>query len=169
MDLRQITQAHVYTGDDRLLRGVVEEMEIGEVGLTEVEHNALGMLGTLNLPGRPLQPITATITVKHMDEELERELMNPALRHNWQLHQRVDTFDVEGYSAAKSHLIVHQVGFHVMKRQSVTSKLGEGVMPAYEVSCPYLRQFKDGDNTNILLVDVFRDVYEVNGQSVWAQ
>lgn len=169
MDLKQITQAHIYTGDDRQLRGVVEELELGEVGLTEVEHSSLGMVGVLNLPGRPVQAVGGTLTIRHMDEELERELLNPTRRHNWQLHQRVDVFDSAGYADAKSHVIVHQIGFHIMTRNAVTSRLGEGVMPAYQITVPYLRQFRDGDNTNILLLDVFADVYEVNGASVWAQ
>lgn len=166
MDLRQITQALVYDENDEL-RGAVEKMEIGDVGSSEVEHKALGMVGVLNLPGRPVEAVTAKLTLKSMDEELERRLLNPAARHNWQLHQRVDVFDQGGFSPTKSHVIVHQVGFHTMKRPSFSSELGENGMPEYELSVPYLRQFRQGEQQDILLLDIFNDTYQINGQDVW--
>ena len=166
MNLKQITQALVYDGETSL-RGMVEKLTLEGRKSTEVEHKALGMVGILMLPGRPIQAIKGKIEIGHVDDEYERSLANPAKLQNWQLHQKVDV-DADGYSNEKSHTIVHHVKFYVMEDDGVDMELGEKAKVEYSISVPFLKQTVLGVETPIFELDVFNDVYKVNGQNVWA-
>lgn len=167
MDLKQITQALVYDRD-LLLRGLVNKLTIEGRKSTEVEHKTLGMVGMLTLPGRPLQAITGTIEIGHLDDAYDRALANPARQHDWQLHQTVDVSDADGYSAAKSYTLVHHLKFRVLGDDGFTSELGEKAGIEYQITIPFLKQSVLGQDTPIFELDVMNDVYKVDGESVWA-
>lgn len=167
MDLKQITQAHVYDQETRL-RGLVEKMTFEERALTEVEHKTLGQVGVLLLPGRPHQALKGKIMLGHVDAELERRIANPTLSHDWQMHQKVDVNDADGYSAAKSHTIVWHAKFRFMKAAGVETALGEKATSEFEVSIPALKISVLGEDRAVWELDVWNDVFEIDGQAVYA-
>ena len=166
MDLSQITQAHVYDRETRL-RGKVEKLGFDERALTEVEHKTLGQVGVLTLPGRPHEALKGKITIGHIDEQLERSLANPTMTHDWQLHQKVDVSDAGGYSATKSHTIVWHAKFRFMKAGGVDTALGEKATVEHEISIPSLKIYRLGDAEAIWELDVWNDIYEINGVPVY--
>ncbi|MEC5291973.1 phage major tail tube protein [Aurantimonas sp. C2-6-R+9] len=168
MDLKQISQAHVYDVDQRLF-GLVDKLTLDGRKTTEVEHKTLGQVGVLKLPGRPLQAVTGKIMIGHLDDGYDRQLSNPAKQHDWQMHQKVDVSDETGYSFDKSHTIVWHARFRFMEDDGMDTELGEKAGIEYAITLPYLRIFREGDATPIWFLDVFNDVFEVNGERVWKE
>lgn len=162
----QITNADMYINDTDV-RGRVAEFEFDDIGSTEVEHSALGMIGVLKLPGRPVEAIGGKIKFEWLDDEIERGLLNPTKRHKIQLHSYVDVFDENGLNTEQSHTLVTHVGFHVVKRGGFKSKLGDPIGTEHAITIPYFSQKVYGDATPIIEFDVFSGTYNVNGEPVW--
>lgn len=166
MKIGQLTNADVLiNGVD--MKGRVGSLELDGDGLTEVEHAALGMIGMLKLPGRPMEAITAKIKFDWLDEELERALINPTKRHALQLHSHVDIHDETGLNLEKSHTLVTHIGFQFMKRSGFTAKLGETAGIEHTITVPSFSQKVYGDATPIVEFDVFNSIYNVNGEPVF--
>lgn len=164
--LGQITNADIYiNGTD--VKGRVSEFDLDDIGLTEIEHAALGMIGVLKLPGRPVEAIGGKIGFEWLDEEIERDLMNPTKRHNLQLHSYVDVFDDTGLNPEKSHTLVTHVGFHVMKRGGFKAKLGDPIGTEHMITVPFFSQKVYGSSTPIIEFDIHSSVYNINGEPVW--
>ena len=162
----QITNADMYiNGTD--VKGRVSEFDLDGEGATEVEHSALGMIGVLKLPGRPMEALTGKIGFEWVDEVFERDLLNPTKRHTIQLHSYVDVFDESGLNHEKSHTLVTHIGFHTLKRSGFKAKLGDGVGTEYAITIPSFSQKVYGDATPIIEFDAFAGIYNVNGEPVW--
>ena len=166
MNLGQITNADLYiNGAD--VKGKVKEFDLDDIGATEVEHSALGMIGVINLPGRPVEALGGKISFDWLDEAVERDLLNPTKRHNMQLHSYVDVFDETGLNVGASHTLVTHVGFHVVKRGGFKAKLGEGVGTEHAITVLSFSQKVYGDATAIIEFDAMANIYRVNGEPVW--
>jgi P2 family phage contractile tail tube protein len=166
LKIGQITNADLYlNGVD--IKGRVEELDLGDIGSTEIEHATLGMIGVLKLPGRPVEAIDGKIKFEWLDELIERNLLNPTKRQSLQLHSYVDIFDQTGLNAEKSHTIVTHIGFHVMKRGGVKSQLGKGMGSEHSITVPSFTQKVYGDPTPIIEFDVMSGIYNINGEAVW--
>lgn len=162
----QITNADLYLNSNDV-KGRVAEFDMGEVGHQEVEHSALGMIGVLKLPGRPVQPIEGKIMFEWLDEEVERIMMNPTKVNKIQLHSYVDIFDAEGLNADQSHTLVTHVAFNLMKTGGRPAKLGEQMASEHDICIHSFVQKVYGDSTPIIEFDVFSGIYSVNGENVW--
>lgn len=164
--IAQITNADIYlNGTD--VKGRVEEFEFDDIASAEIEHGALGMIGVLKLPGRPVDAIGGKIKFEWLDAELERALLNPTKRHNLQLHSYVDVFDETGLNTEKSHTLVTHVGFHVMKRGGFKAKMGDPIGTEHAITVPSFSQKVYGEATPIIEFDAFAGIYNVNGEPVW--
>ena len=169
MDLKSIVQAKVYDADVQL-RGLIGKFEVSARSTTTIEHGTLGMVGVLEVGGRPLKPVTGKIMMPHLDDVYDGKLSNPGLLHSWQLHQDVDVFDTgAGYSFEKSHTIVHDMDFQVTEATGTTSELGEKAEGEYAISIPRYRIFRLGESAAIWELDIDADLFEVLGQPVWRQ
>ncbi len=164
--LAQITNADLYL-NDASVRGKVGELDLGDIGSTEIEHAALGMIGVLKLPGRPLEAIDGKISFEWLDEAIEKDLLNPTKRHKLQLHSYVDVHDDEGLNSEKSHTLVTHIGFMAMKRGGFKAKLGEGAKVEHNISITSFTQGVYGDPVKIIEYDGFNNIYNVNGAPVW--
>ena len=162
----QITNADLYLNTSDV-KGRVAEFDMGEIGHQEVEHSALGMIGVLKLPGRPVQPIEGKIGFEWLDEEVERDIMNPTKTSRVQLHSYVDVFDADGLNSQKSHTLVTHVAFNVMKTGGRAAKLGEQMASEHDVSIHAFIQKVYGDAVPIVEFDVFAGIYNINGEPVW--
>lgn len=110
----QITQSDCYINEVDVC-GRVTELDMGEIAHAEIEHQTLGMIGVLKLPGRPVQAIDGKITFEWLDEEVSRNILNPTKVHKLQLHSYVDVFDGEGLNSGQSHTLITHIGFQMMK------------------------------------------------------
>ena len=166
MNLGQITDADIYI-DGTDVKRQVAEFSLDDLEHTEVEHSSLGMVAVLNLPGRPVKAISGKIKFAWLDAALERQLANPTKRTKLQMHSYVDAFDADGLREDASHTLVTHLGFHVMKRGLLGSKLGDAAGVEHAISVSMISQKVYGESEDIFTLDVFAGIYKVNGQAVW--
>ncbi|KEY05838.1 MULTISPECIES: phage major tail tube protein [Brucella] len=162
----QITQADCYINEVDVC-GRVAELDLGEIAHAEVEHQTLGMIGILKLPGRPVQAIEGKISFEWLDEEVSRNILMPTKVHKLQLHSYVDIFDGEGLNAERSHTLVTHIGFQMMKTGGRTAKLGENLAQEHDISISTFKQSVYGGDTPIIEFDAWNNIYRINGADVW--
>lgn len=160
------------TDSDCFINGVdvcgrVSELDLGDIEHQDVEHSALGMVGVLKLPGRPVQAIEGKISFEWLDEEISRAMMNPTKIIKLQLHSYVDIFDENGRSEAKSHILVTHIGFQMMKTGGRKAKLGEQMGQEHDVTISTFLQKVYGADTPIIEFDAWNNIYKINGDEVW--
>ncbi len=164
--IANVTNADAYVnGTD--VKGRVSELDLGEIGHAEVEHSALGMIGVIKLPGRPVDAIEGKIGFEWVDEEIERNLGNPTKMHKLQLHSYVDVFDADGLNVDKSHTLVTHINFQTMKVGGRTAKLGEQMASEHDICIQSFMQKVYGAETPIVEYDAFNCIYRINGEDVW--
>ncbi len=162
----QITNADVYVNEVDVA-GRLKELDMGEVAHNEVKHETLGMIGVMNLPGRPVQEIGAKLTFEWLDEAVMRDIINPTKRSKLQIHSYVDVFDSDGLSIDKSHMLITHLGFYMMKTGDLKAKLGDQMGVAHDITIASLTQKIYGESTPIIEFDVFSQTYKINGEQVW--
>lgn len=162
----QITNANLYLNEVDL-KGRVAEFDLGDFGSTEVEHKALGMIGVLKLPGRPVEAIEGKASFEWLDGDVEMMLLNPTRTLRFQLHSYVDVFDADGLNAEQSHTLITHVGCLPLKRSGVAGKLGEQMGAEHALSITYFMQKVYGAGTPIVEYDGFNQIYNVGGVPVW--
>lgn len=162
----QITDSDCYINEVDVC-GRVAELDLGEIGHAEIEHQTLGMIGVLTLPGRPVQSIQGKISFEWLDEEVSRSILNPTRVHKLQLHSYVDVFDGEGRSSTLSHTLITHIGFSMMKTGGRTAKLGENLAQEHDISISSFKQAVYGGDTPIIEFDAWNNIYKINGEDVW--
>lgn len=162
----QITQSDCYINEVDVC-GRVAELDMGEIAHQEVEHQTLGMIGILKLPGRPVQAIEGKISFEWLDEEVSRAILNPTKMHKLQIHSYVDVFDGEGLSSDQSHTLITHIGFQMMKTGGRTAKLGENLGQEHDISISTFKQSVYGGDTPIIEFDAWNNIYRINGEDVW--
>lgn len=162
----QITDADCYINDVDVC-GRVAEFDMGEIGHQEVKHSALGMIGVLALPGRPVQSIKGKISFEWLDEAVSRDIMNPTRMSHLQLHSYVDLFDENGLNAGTSHILVTHVGFQMLKTGGRNARLGEQMKQNHDITISTFMQKVYGSSTPIVEFDGWNNIYRVNGEDVW--
>ncbi|MCA2374531.1 phage major tail tube protein [Agrobacterium genomosp. 3 str. CIP 111-78] len=162
----QITQSDCYINEVDVC-GRVTELDMGEIAHAEIEHQTLGMIGVLKLPGRPVQAIDGKITFEWLDEEVSRNILNPTKVHKLQLHSYVDIFDGEGLNTGQSHTLITHIGFQMMKTGGRTAKLGENLGQEHDISISSFKQSVYGGETPIIEFDAWNNIYRINGANVW--
>lgn len=166
MDISHITNADVYLEETNLV-GLLKEVDFGEIAHAEVEHETLGQVGILKLPGRPLQAIDATLTWNYLDDALMPRMYNPAQRTDLFFHHKVDAFDETGLNPDKSKVIVTLIGFMPISNSGMTPKLGEALTKETNVAVHRFRQAVRGAEIPVIDFDIWSGLYQINGVDVW--
>lgn len=161
-----ISNADIYLNNNSLV-GRVKEFDPGDLSIKMISHEALGMIGVLELPSRSHDAIKAKITFDFLDHELERQMLNPTKLHRLALHSYVDVFGSEGLDRAKSHRLVSTLGFFFASRSGMGHTLGEMVNHEHEISVPMITQKISTEETPIIEYDIFAGIHRVNGENVW--
>lgn len=164
--LGNITQSDVYLNEVDVA-GRLEELDLGSIEHTEVEHSSLGMIGVLALPGRPVKAIKGKLKFKWLDEVLQRQLLNPTKVVKIQLHTYVDVFDEDGLNTDQSHTLVTHLKFMVLKSGGSSAKNGDQMGGEFDVSITSFVQKVYGQETAIIEFDAFNRIYNINGEPVW--
>lgn len=168
MNLKQITNALLYDQADQM-RGLIDKFAIDGRKMTSVEHKTLGQVGVVELPGRPVQALKGSIAIGHLDDEYDRKLSHPGITHDWQMHQKVDVSDEDGLSIEKSHTIVWHAKWRFMEDDGMDTELGEKAGIDYKITVPFLKISRLGEEVPIWFLDVWNDVFEINGERVWPE
>jgi Phage tail tube protein FII len=161
-----ITQADVYIDGNRFI-GRVKEFEIPEFGHKMVSHEALGMIGILELPSRAVEALKGKIVFDYVDYEADQLILNPTKVLYWQLHAFVDVFDAAGVNTGKSHKRILTVGVMFSKSNALSLKLGENAERELEVSVVSLIDKVSTVAIPLLEYDAFNRIYNINGVPVW--
>lgn len=161
-----IGNADLYLNNNRLI-GRVKEFDPGDFTTKVISHEALGMIGVIEIPARGIEAIESSITFDFLDHEVERIVINPTVVHRWALHSYVDVFDASGLVAASSHRLITTVGVQFVGRSSFGHTLGEMLNHELECRTQTITQKISTSDVPILEYDPFAGVYKINGQSVW--
>ena len=164
----QITNADLYLNNNRLV-GRVKEFDPGDFSIKVVSHEALGMIGVIELPARGIEAIESTITFDWLDHEVEREVINPTKVMRWAMHSYVDVFDASGLVTSSTHRLVTTVSVQFIGRSSFGHTLGEMVNHELECRTQAMTQKVSTSDVPILEYDPFAGVYRINGANVWPE
>lgn len=162
----QVTDAPVYLEDKELL-GVCNEFNIPELESGTVEHDTLGSVGVLMLPRRGLSGLTGSIKLQFPEPEMVSTFSRPNKAAKFQVHQKIDVFGPDGLDEEQSTTLVTHVRALFTKNAFAAVKKGEGQEDTGEFTCTYLMQRVTGSETPLVEVDLFANLYQVNGEDVW--
>ncbi|HEY9212060.1 MAG TPA: phage major tail tube protein [Ancylobacter sp.] len=161
-----VTNADVYLTNNRLA-GRCKEFDPGDIGMKMVSHEALGMIGVIELPSRAIEAIKGKIVFDFIDHEVDRTTFNPTTLVRLALHSYVDVWDSEGLNRTKSHRLVTTIGVHFAKISGMGHSLGEAVNRELEISIVMMTQKVTTSEVPVLEYDVYAGIYRVNGENVW--
>lgn len=164
--LGNLTNSDVYLNEVDIA-GRLNELDFGAVEHTEVKQDALGMIGVLALPGRPVKAIKAKMKFNWLDEKLKRQMINPTKAINIQCHTFVDIFDEDGLNTEQSHTLITHLKFFCLKSNDASAKNGDQMGSEYETSVTSFSQKVFGQETPIVEFDAFNRIYNINGEPVW--
>lgn len=162
----QITQADIYL-EDKSMVGRFRDFTTPDLEWMEVEHETLGQVAVLSLPGRPLKKITGKATLEYLDSDLYPRLYNPTVFLPLALHSYVDLFNSAGVDRDNSYRVVTSVTLAIRKVGGRAFKLGERFEGEIEWSATRFVQGKPGE-TPWAEIDVINQVCRVNGADVWS-
>ncbi len=163
----QITQADVYL-DDKSLVGRFKDFTTPDIEWQEIEHETLGQIAALSLPGRPLKKLTGKFTIEYLDDALYPRLYNPTVFFPFALHSYVDVFDAAGLSKDASYRVVTNVTIAIRRVGGHAFKLGEKFEGEAEWSATRFVQGVPGA-TPWVEYDVMNQVARNNGVDIWSQ
>lgn len=162
----QVTDAPVYLEDKELL-GICNEFNIPELESGTVEHDTLGSVGVLMLPRRGLSGLTGSIKLIFPEPEMVSIFSRPNKAAKFQVHQKIDVFDAGGLNEGNSTTLITHVTALFTKNSFASVKKGEAQEDTGEFSCTYLMQRLTSSETPLVEVDLFANIYKVNGEDVW--
>lgn len=162
----QITDSPLYWGDKSMI-GMCDEFASIEMENKTIEHETLGSVGVLILPTRGLSALTGSMTLSYPDPEFVAATARPNLAQTFQLHNKLDLFNVQGFDAEKSTTIVTGVVAQFTKRAWPTSKKGENAQYTVDFSINKMWQRDIRSNAYLMELDLFANTHKVMGENVW--
>lgn len=162
----QITDAPVYL-DDKSLVGLCEEFNIPELENSQIEHETLGSIGVLKLPRRGLSAIEGSLIMAFPEPEFLAITSNPRKAARFQLHSKLDIFDAMGLDEANSTTLVTHVTALFSKTAFPNGKKAEAGKHNADFSVTKIMQRDINSSTPIVEIDLFANIYKVNGEDVW--
>ncbi|KAA6404491.1 phage major tail tube protein [Candidatus Tokpelaia sp.] len=165
ISLGHITNADIYLDDQRMV-GRVKEFNVGEMAYKMVTHEALGMIGVIDLPSRAMDSLKATINFEYYEPELIAALYNPTKTCRFFLHAYLDKFDTDGLSSTSGRLVT-MVKTYPSKQGERGHKLGENSEQSFEVTIAAMTQKLSTQNVPLFEYDLFAGIHKVNGKDVW--
>lgn len=162
----QITNGDILINETDVA-GRIDELDLGEIAHKDVEHETLGMIGVISLPGRGLESIKGKIKFGWLDAETERTIINPTKFTKLQIHSYVDVMGPDGLDIEKSHTLVTHLTYSMIKKGGTTAKLADKMGVEHDISIHSFSQKVYGDTVPIIEIDLFAQIYNVNGEPVW--
>ncbi|KIC38159.1 hypothetical protein RA27_20560 [Ruegeria sp. ANG-R] len=162
----QVTDAPTYL-DDKELLGICNGFTIPEMESRTIEHDTLGSVGVLMLPGRSLAGLTGSIKLMFPEPEMVSIFSRPNKAAKFQVHQKIDVFDADGLNEEKSTTLVTHVKALFNKSAFAEVKKGEAQEATGEFSATYLMQRLSSSEVPLVEIDLFANIYKVNGEDVW--
>ena len=164
--LGQVTNSDVYIDGNQIV-GRVREFSIEGVTYEEVEHKALGMIGGVNLPGRTLEPMKATIAFDWLDSEVMRKTARPNKVVTMQFQSFVDVFDQSGVNASLGYRLITSVD--LLFGSSTIDAFKHGENSGEELEASVLRLVITTSKTTVPIreISVADNINRADGVDVW--
>lgn len=165
----QTTNADVYLEGDRLV-GRIEEFNLDKVGYERVEHEALGMVGKMKLPGRTMEPIDAKIKFSWLETELMVKTALPNKAVTLQFEKFVDIFDQGGVVSEEGYRIITTVSLLFTEESMDAFKNGKDAI-GRELQCSVIRLVVKSTETDQFIREYapFENINRVDGVDVWSR
>ena len=161
-----ITDAQVYL-DDKSLVGLCKEFTVPELETTQIEHETLGSVGVLKLPRRGLSALEGSMVMQFPEPAFLAITANPRKAARFQLHSKLDVFDAMGLNEEDSTTLVTHVTALFHKSAFPGAKKGETGEHSGDFSVTKIMQRDMASGTPIVEIDLFANIYKVNGEDVW--
>lgn len=163
VNVNKITNLNVFMNGANQC-GKAEEVKLPDVSQIKTEHKGLGMIGRAELPGG-LDKMTCTIKWSSMYPDVMKAEYNPFQATSLQFRGSLETWGAGGRS--KEVAVVAFVKGTFNKAPGGTFKQGDPAERESEMSVSYYKLTIDGQD--VVEVDVFANIYKVDGKDVVAQ
>lgn len=164
IELNKIFNANVYLDGTTSLIGRAGELTLPEVSVATSEHKALGMFGTLELPGG-LEAMTCEIKWTGFYADHLRAAANPFKSHKLQVRGSLESWTAEGRTR-EVPVVWHMTANWTKAKLGVLKPQENGEFDD-AMSVSYVKVLHDGEP--VCEIDVFNNIWTVNGEDVLAR
>jgi P2 family phage contractile tail tube protein len=162
LEINRVTNANVYLDGNSML-GKAEEIKLPDIVVKMVEHKALGMVGTLELPSG-FDKLEGDIKWTSFYRQVMSKMANPFKFVSLQVRSNVEVYGANGRTQELPLVTFLTVQF---KKSPLGSFKGhENVDIPTSFSCTYIKQVFDGQD--VLELDVLANIYKVDGIDILA-
>lgn len=158
--INQIVNANVYMDGNSLL-GKAKEFKLADIEFEQIEHKGLGLVGTIKLPAG-MNALEGEVTWQSYYPEVRAKSYNPFKNVQLMVRSNLQVFNPMGLVAEEPMVTIMNVQFS--KTTGGSFKPKETTEHADTLQIYSIKQTVGGKE--ILFVDVFANIYRVNGQDV---
>lgn len=163
VQINQIVNANVYIDGNSLL-GKAKEFKLPDIEFEFIEHKPLGLHGTLKLPAG-INALEGEVTWDSYYPEVRVKTSNPYKNVQLMVRSNVQVFDARGLVAEEPMVTIMNVSFSKTTGGSLKNKETTEHNDAFQIYS--IKQSVAGKE--VLFVDVFANMFRVNGEDVLAK
>lgn len=158
--INQIVNANVYI-DGNSQMGKAQEIKIPDLEFESIEHKGLGLFGTIKLPAGA-NALEASITWDSFYPEVRAKIYNPFKNIQLMARSNLQVFNSQGLAAEEPMVTIMNVSSSKVGGTGLKNKENASFEDSFNVHS--IKQTVAGKE--ILFIDVFANIYRVNGQDV---
>lgn len=155
--VNRITNANLYLDGGSQL-GKSEEVKLPDVAQKMVEHKALGMVGTIELPAG-IEKMTGEIKWSSFYKDVIKKVADPYSFLSLQVRANVESYSAQGRVAQTPLVVFLTVAF--TKLPLGNFKQHDNAEFTSPFSCYYIRAVMDGED--VVEFDALSNIYKVGG------
>jgi len=155
--LNSLTNANLYINGNSLL-GKADEFKLPTVKFKMVEHKAVGMIGTIKLPGG-IDALEGEVKWNSFYQDVWGNLLDPYTAIQLQARGSLETWNSQGRQAQVPYVVFLTCSFHEVPPGDFKQNDKAEFQSKYTAT--YIKQVVDGKD--ILEVDMMANIYKVNG------
>lgn len=160
--INRITNANIYIDGTNLL-GRAQEVKLPEISAVMVDHQALGMLGKIELPAG-FDKLEGEILWNSLYRDVAKKVGNPFKAVSLQLRSNIETYGAQGRTEETAMVTYLTVMFK--KNPAGTFKQHENAEFPSTFAATYIKQVIDGET--VLELDYMANIFLIGGEDVMA-
>lgn len=157
--VNKINNVEAYLDGNNQLLGMLEEINLPNIKTIMQDHKALGMMAKLELPAG-LDKMEMTIKANSQYPELMKALSHPTKPASLQLRYNINGYTEKGIAKQQKGVIF--VTATPTERDMGKFKQHDNADFNAKLKVTYIKQLIDGEE--LLEIDVYNNVYRVNGE-----
>jgi P2 family phage contractile tail tube protein len=163
IELNTLKNANIYINGNCLL-GRADEIKLPEIKLKMVEHKALGMVGTIKLPGG-LEALEGEIKWNSFYEDVWEQVLDPYTAVQLQVRGNLETHGGAGRIAQKTYTVMLSVQFDSVALG--TFKQNDNAEFPSKFYASYIKQQVAGQD--VIEFDVMANIWKKKGKDMLEQ